>query len=92
MMTDAADLYRRDLLGVILTGMGHDGVAGCKAIKTNGGYVLGQNQESSAVYGMNKLAFSAGFVDREVDIPELATLLQSYFEKHADQVKPVLVK
>lgn len=92
MMTDAAGLYRRDLLGVILTGMGHDGVAGCQAIKANGGYVLGQNQESSAVYGMNKLAFNAGYVDREVDIPELASLLQSYFEKHSVQGKPVLVK
>jgi two-component system chemotaxis response regulator CheB len=40
-------------LGVILTGMGHDGVEGLKTIKAKGGYVLGQDEATSVVTGVS---------------------------------------
>jgi two-component system chemotaxis response regulator CheB len=53
-------------LGVILTGMGHDGTQGLRVIKERGGYVLGQDEASSVVYGMPRAAAVAGLVDRVV--------------------------
>ncbi len=55
-----------------MTGMGRDGSGGCKAIRAAGGYVLGQDEASSDVYGMNKVAFVAGHVDRQFDLEEAA--------------------
>lgn len=78
MMIDAASIYGVNCLGVIMTGMGFDGVAGCRAIRECGGDVLGQDQGSSAVYGMNKAAFTAGWVTRQTSAHELPRLLQQF--------------
>jgi two-component system chemotaxis response regulator CheB len=76
MMSDIASLFGTNCLGVIMTGMGVDGVAGCRAIRERGGDVLGQDQATSAVYGMNKAAFTAGLVTRQFGVHELPQLLQ----------------
>ncbi len=60
MMKSAASIYGPNCLGVIMTGMGRDGADGCKAIRAAGGYVLGQDETSSDVYGMNKVALVEG--------------------------------
>ncbi|GAC1406103.1 MAG: chemotaxis response regulator protein-glutamate methylesterase [Candidatus Velthaea sp.] len=62
-------------LGVILTGMGHDGVDGLKVIKGRGGYVLGQDEATSVVYGMPRAAAAAGLVDRVVGLDSVARAL-----------------
>lgn len=49
-------------IGVLLTGMGEDGAKGLLAIRRNGGYTIGQDQASSVVYGMNKVAYNIGAV------------------------------
>ena len=65
MMTSAAKVFGPNCLGVIMTGMGRDGADGCRAIREAGGYVLGQDEASSDVYGMNKVAFVEGNVDQQ---------------------------
>jgi two-component system chemotaxis response regulator CheB len=75
MMRSAAAAFGPRCLGVIMTGMGHDGAAGCEAIRAAGGYVLGQDEESSDVYGMNKVAFVQGHVDAQFALPDLPRLL-----------------
>lgn len=75
MMTDAAATYGEQCLGVIMTGMGHDGADGCAAIRRRGGYVLGQDEATSDVYGMNKVAFAQGNVDRQFGLTHLPDLL-----------------
>ncbi len=72
MMRSAAAIYGPGCLGVIMTGMGKDGAEGCRAIRSAGGYVLGQDEASSDVYGMNKVAFQAGNVDRQFSLHEAA--------------------
>jgi len=59
-------------LGVILTGMGHDGVIGLGVIKKNGGYIIGQDEASAVVYGMPRAAAAAGLVDRVVALSDVA--------------------
>ncbi len=51
--------------------LGHDGAAGCGTIRAAGGFVLGQDEDSSDVYGMNKVAFTNGHVNRQCSLEEL---------------------
>jgi two-component system chemotaxis response regulator CheB len=59
-------------LGVILTGMGRDGAAGLLAMRQAGATTLGQDEASSVVYGMPKVAFELGGVEKQVSIQKLA--------------------
>ena len=75
MMVGAAKAFGPDCLGIIMTGMGRDGVDGCRAIRKAGGYVLGQDEASSDVYGMNKVAFVEGNVDQQFALSEAAIII-----------------
>ena len=68
MAASVGETYGSGALGVILTGMGHDGVQGLRVIKERGGYVLGQDEASSVVYGMPRAAAVAGLVDRVIGL------------------------
>jgi len=59
-------------VGVIMSGMGRDGVEGLKAMREAGASTLGQDAASSAVYGMPKAAFDVGAVERQVPLERLA--------------------
>lgn len=72
MMHSAVECFGDRTLGVIMTGMGRDGVAGCREIRSVGGYVLGQDAATSEVYGMNKVAFVDGHVDEQFGLPQAA--------------------
>lgn len=58
-------------LGIILTGMGKDGAAGAQAVRTAGGYMLAQNEESCIVYGMPRYAYEAGAVHELLDVEQI---------------------
>lgn len=75
MMRSAAQVFGRNALAVIMTGMGRDGSDGCKYVRNAGGYVIGQDEASSDVYGMNKVAFVEGNVDRQVSLAQLPELV-----------------
>ena len=75
MMAGAAKAFGPNCLGVIMTGMGRDGVNGCRAIRGAGGYVLGQDEASSNVYGMNKVAFVEGNVDQQFALSDAAAAI-----------------
>ncbi len=70
MMQSVAAIFGPNCLGVIMTGMGRDGVEGCRSIRQAGGYVLGQNEATSDVYGMNKVAYVEGCVNRQFALDE----------------------
>ena len=72
MMSSVAAVYGNRCVGVIMTGMGRDGADGCAAIRAAGGFVLGQDEASSDVYGMNKVAFMEGAVDLQTPLDRLA--------------------
>ena len=75
MMQSAAEIYGSRCVGVIMTGMGHDGVEGCRAIRAAGGYVLGQDEATSDVYGMNHAAYAAGHVHEQFSLDDLPATL-----------------
>ena len=56
-------LKQRQIVGIILTGMGRDGADGIRHIKELGGITFAQDRESSAIYGMPKAAVETGAVD-----------------------------
>jgi two-component system chemotaxis response regulator CheB len=68
----AAAAYGPGVLAIVLTGMGCDGVAGCRMVRSRGGAVLAQDQATSAVWGMPGAVVSAGLAHRVLPIEEMA--------------------
>ena len=60
-------------LGIILTGMGRDGAQGLLAMRTAGARTLGQDEASSVVYGMPRVAFETGAVERQLPLRKVAS-------------------
>ncbi len=71
----AARAYGPSTVGIIMTGMGRDGVEGCKRILATGGATFGQDEDSSVVYGMNKAAFLEGAVQSQFPLESLPSLI-----------------
>ena len=71
-MATAALLYGKRTVGVLLSGMGRDGVEGLKQIKKAGGLTMAQDEETSLVYGMPKAAMEAGAADQVLPIDRIA--------------------
>ncbi|MCA9002909.1 MAG: chemotaxis protein CheB, partial [Planctomycetes bacterium] len=72
----AAKMYSHRTLGVIMTGMGTDGLQGCRTIKGAGGFCVSQDQASSVVYGMPKAVAEAGLSDEVVSLADMDNRLQ----------------
>lgn len=62
-MESLAANARVPLVGVILTGMGHDGAKGMTAIKRQGGHTIAEDRSTCVVFGMPKSAIETGMVD-----------------------------
>lgn len=75
LMLSVAKVYGKKALGAILTGMGKDGVRGLLAIKESGGHTVAQDQSSSIIYGMPKVAAEKGAVDEVLGIKEIGSYL-----------------
>ncbi len=63
-----AELAGRNAVGVILTGMGRDGAAGLLKMRHAGARTLGQNEKTSVVYGMPRVAFELGAVEQQLPL------------------------
>lgn len=62
-------------IGVILTGMGYDGAKGLLSIRRKGGRTIGQDEQSSVVYGMPKVAYNIGAVERQAPLQKIPQLI-----------------
>lgn len=72
LFTSVAEEYRRNSIGVILTGMGSDGARGIVAIKDAGGKAIAQDERSSVVFGMPKAAIQTGVVDEILPLESIS--------------------
>lgn len=77
MLRSIVDIYRGQVLAVILTGMGSDGREGCKHVVEAGGAVIAQDEASSIVWGMPGAVAVAGLCTSVVPIARMALELQA---------------
>jgi len=68
----AAAVYGAGVLAVVLTGMGSDGMLGCRMIREHGGAVMAQDQASSTVWGMPGAVANAGLAHRVLPLGDIA--------------------
>lgn len=72
LFSSVASVYKSNAIGVILTGMGKDGVEGMKDIRDMGGQTIAQDEESCVVFGMPKVTIERVGVDKIVPLEVIA--------------------
>ena len=80
MFQSIADTCTRQVLAMILTGMGSDGTKGMVALKAKGAHTLAEAEESCIVYGMPRAAFERGCVDQVAPLQDMAGILRKHFQ------------
>lgn len=68
LLGSVAEAYGENTVGVILTGMGQDGVNGMRAIRNAGGHTIAQDEQSCVIYGMPRAAVEQGLIDDVLSI------------------------
>lgn len=77
MFRSAAKVFGKNLIAVILTGMGEDGKKGCEEIRRQGGWIIAQDQETSVVWGMPGAVVQAGLADAVLPLESIADKIQN---------------
>lgn len=72
MFISLAEIYGPKLVAVVLTGMGNDGSRGVRAVKSAGGQVLAEAEDSAVVFGMPREAIATGLVDKIASLDRMA--------------------
>jgi len=78
MKLSVTEAYAGSVLGVIMTGMGSDGLLGMREIKQKRGITLAQDESSCVVYGMPKVCVDDGIIDHVVPLDLLAKKINDY--------------
>ncbi|MBF0564806.1 MAG: chemotaxis-specific protein-glutamate methyltransferase CheB [Nitrospirae bacterium] len=68
LLFSAAVTFRENTIGIILSGMGSDGAAGMKKIRDSGGTTIAQDEATSVVFGMNKVAIDDGAIGKVMPV------------------------
>ncbi len=77
-----AKVYKNNALGVIMTGMGRDGAAEIAEMRKQGAWTLGQDEASSVVYGMPKVGWELGGVQKQVPLKDMADEISKLAREH----------
>ncbi|TAN40890.1 MAG: chemotaxis response regulator protein-glutamate methylesterase [Nitrospirae bacterium] len=80
LFNSVADELGSAAIGVIMTGMGDDGVEGLARIRQKGGMTIAQNEETSVIYGMPKVAIENGYADMVLGLYEIVPRLAGIVE------------
>jgi two-component system, chemotaxis family, protein-glutamate methylesterase/glutaminase len=75
LLSSVAESYRDKALGLILTGMGSDGLQGAKKLKNMGSSIWSQDEKSCVVYGMPQAVEKAGLSDRVMTLEDIGPLM-----------------
>lgn len=77
-----AKSYENHALGVIMTGMGRDGAVQLTEMRRQGAWTLGQDEKSAIVYGMPKVAYEMGAVQKQVSLEDMAKEICAIAKAH----------
>ncbi len=88
LLNSVANIFTHRAVGIILTGMGNDGVLGMTQIRNKGGITLAQNETTSMIYGMNRVAIQAGAVQQILPVDAIAAEMTRLSHTHISQEKP----
>ncbi len=85
LMKSVADQFKNRSVGIVMTGMGSDGTQGMKAIYSQGGFTIGQDEASSTVYSMPRTCAELGILRRVVPLLQIpsAILRATRYRKRA---------
>lgn len=83
LINSLVDTLYDGVIGIIMTGMGHDGLEGLKRLSSAGGYVISQDIESCVVPGMPKSVIDAGIADEIYHLSDMADAISSFFSLSA---------
>ncbi|MEW5736504.1 MAG: chemotaxis response regulator protein-glutamate methylesterase [Thermodesulfobacteriota bacterium] len=75
LFASVAETLGRDSVGIVLTGMGEDGARGLLAMKESGAFTLAQDEQTSVVYGMPRVAAEMGAVSQVAPLNEMAEII-----------------
>ncbi|MBF0314838.1 MAG: chemotaxis response regulator protein-glutamate methylesterase [Oligoflexia bacterium] len=78
LFSSVANTAGPNAIGIILTGMGDDGADGMLEMRQNGANTIAQDESSSTVFGMPKVAIEKGGVETVLKLPDIAPYLQKY--------------
>ncbi len=81
MFRSAVEAFDGNAVGLIMTGMGRDGVAGCNELKRRGGYVIAQHEDDCLVYGMPKAVIEDGIADRILTLENIGAAIARFVER-----------
>ena len=79
LFNSVASVGGKDAIGVLLTGMGADGANGLHAMKRAGALTIGQDEKSSVIYGMPKVAFDIGAVTQQLPLGSIGDAVLKRF-------------
>jgi two-component system chemotaxis response regulator CheB len=72
MMSSAVKCFGKNMVGVVLTGMGNDGLEGMVEIKSKGGYTIAESEKTAVVFGMPKEVIRAGAAHKVLNIEKIS--------------------
>ncbi len=80
LFSSVAKIFKETTIGLILTGMGVDGTRGAEEIKSNGGTIIAESEETCLIYGMPKNVIESGLADEVVPLDKIGVALLQLLE------------
>jgi len=81
LLRSAGRVFQGEALGVIMTGMGRDGLEGCRALKERGGRIFAQHPHGCVVYGMPKAIIENDLADRVLPLSRMGPAILSHLKR-----------
>jgi two-component system chemotaxis response regulator CheB len=80
LLRSAVRVFGGEALAVVITGMGRDGLEGCRALKESGGKIFAQHSLGCVVYGMPKAIIEDGIADRVLTLRRIGAAILTHLE------------
>ncbi len=81
LLSSVATVYGSGGIGIVLSGMGDDGVLGIEKIKASGGTTVAQDEKSSIVFGMPMAAIKSGYIDKVLPLDKISNEIVNLAQK-----------